>query len=354
MNILITGGAGFIGSNLVAHMVKTYANYTIVNFDKLTYAGNLESLKSVEGSKNYHFIKGDICDKVKVNEVFEEFKIDAVMHLAAESHVDRSILGPEEFLNTNMHGTFVMLEAARKYWNDNEAAEGIRRVFLNVSTDEVYGSLGAEGTFTEDSPYAPNSPYSASKAGADHLVRAYFKTYELPTVITHCSNNYGPYQFPEKLIPLMILNAIEGKDLPVYGDGLNVRDWIHVEDHCIALDMALHKGRLGETYNVGSDNEWENIRLVRTLCAILDEVSGASPVKPHEGLIKYVNDRPGHDLRYSIDSSKIKRELGWEASVSFEEGLRDTVKWYLGNLDWYERLRSGEYQDYYSKNYADR
>ncbi len=334
-------------------MVRKYPDYTIVNFDKLTYAGNLESLKSVEGAKNYHFVKADICDKAAVAKVLSEFKIDSIMHLAAESHVDRSILGPEEFLNTNMHGTFVMLEAARKHWSESEPIEAIRRVFLNVSTDEVYGSLGAVGTFTEASPYAPNSPYSASKAGADHLVRAYFKTYALPTVITHCSNNYGPYQFPEKLIPLMIMNAIEGKDLPVYGDGLNVRDWIHVDDHCKALDGVLHQGRLGETYNVGSDNEWENIRLVRTLCAILDEVSEASPVKPHDGLIKYVKDRPGHDQRYSIDSSKIKSELGWEALIGFEAGLRSTVKWYLENLGWCQRLRSGEYKDYYSENYKD-
>jgi dTDP-glucose 4,6-dehydratase len=318
MNILITGGAGFIGSNLVSHMVARYPGYKIVNLDKLTYAGNLENLKGVESNPNYTFIKGDIKDANLLKDVFTEHRIDALIHLAAESHVDRSILGPEEFLRTNVMGTFTLLETARSFWTEGALNKG---TFINVSTDEVYGSLREEGgRFTEESPYAPSSPYAASKAASDHLARAYCHTYGLPVITTNCSNNYGPFQFPEKLIPLMILNAVEGKPLPVYGDGLNVRDWLHVFDHCAALDLVLHKGKVGETYNIGANNEWRNIDIVKLICTILDEIEPSSPYSPHSSLIKYVSDRPGHDRRYAIDASKIRKELGWQPQYTFEKG----------------------------------
>jgi dTDP-glucose 4,6-dehydratase len=349
MNLLITGGAGFIGSNLVRHMVAGYPGYKIVNIDKLTYAGNLENLKGVESHSNYTFIKGDIGDVKLMEEVFTEHRIDAVIHLAAESHVDRSILGPEEFLSTNVMGTLVLLETARGFWT-----EGTKGLFLHVSTDEVYGSLEETGRFTEQSPYAPTSPYAASKAASDHLVRAYYHTYGVPVITTNCSNNYGPYQFPEKLIPLMILNALEGKSLPVYGDGLNVRDWLHVFDHCAALDLVLHKGKVGETYNIGGNNEWRNIDIVKLVCTIMDEIVPSSPYRPHSSLIKFVSDRPGHDRRYAIDASKIGKELGWCPQYSFETGLGDTLKWYLDNREWCDNVRKGEYMEYYEKNYLRR
>jgi len=350
MNLLITGGAGFIGSNFVRYMMGKYPDYRIVNYDNLTYAGNLESLKDVEKRKNYVFVKGDVLDSKLLDETFRKYSIDGVAHLAAESHVDRSIMNPVEFLKTNVMGTHAVLEATRKYWKENPSAT--RRVFLNVSTDEVYGSIEGK-SFTEDSNYNPNSPYSASKAGADHLVRAYGKTYGLPAITTHCSNNYGPYQFPEKLIPVVIFNAIEGKLIPVYGEGKNVRDWLYVDDHCKALDAVIHKGIQGETYNIGGDNEWTNIDLVRRICSILDELKPAK--EPYSSLIKFVTDRPGHDLRYSIDASKIRRELGWSpAPHAFEEALKETVKWYLANPDWINCVKSGEYTAYYEKNYKGR
>ena len=352
--ILVTGGAGFIGSNFIRYMLSAHSDYKIINIDKLTYAGNLENLKGVDDNPNYYFVKGDICDKGFVgallsgdHELFTERRedgpsgIDCIVNFAAESHVDRSILGPEEFLTTNIMGTFNLLEAARRNWEGNN-----NRLFLHVSTDEVYGSLGEEGLFTEETPFAPNSPYSASKASSDHLVRAYHHTYGLPVVTTNCSNNYGPYQFPEKLIPLVILNALDGKDLPVYGDGKNVRDWLYVGDHCKAIDVVLHGGRLGETYNIGGNNEWKNIDIVNLICSTLDEQVSSSSFTPHSSLIKFVKDRPGHDMRYAIDASKIKNELGWEPEYTFEKGIRDTIKWYLDNMEWCERVRSGEYRDY--------
>ncbi|MEE9613732.1 MAG: dTDP-glucose 4,6-dehydratase [Thermodesulfobacteriota bacterium] len=350
-NILITGGAGFIGSNTVRYMVEEYPGDKVVNLDSLTYAGNLENLEGLENRENYKFVKGDIADRPLVDKVFSEHKIDSVIHLAAESHVDRSIIAPEEFLTTNVMGTFTLLEAARNAWKEKGSKD---RIFLHVSTDEVYGSLGEEGLFSEESPYMPNSPYAASKAASDHLVRAYHHTYGLPVVTTNCSNNYGPYQFPEKLIPLIVLNALEGKELPVYGDGLQVRDWLYVRDHAMALDTALRKGKPGETYNIGGDNEWKNIDLVKLICAILDELVPASPDVPHSSLIKFVTDRPGHDRRYAIDAAKIKGELGWESQYPFESGIRETVKWYIENRPWCNRVRTGEYMDYYDKNYKER
>ncbi len=358
MNILITGGAGFIGSNLVDYMVKKYSDYNIINLDKLTYAGNLENLKAVEGSSNYKFIKGDICDKSFLEKLFKDHSIDSVMHLAAESHVDRSILGPEEFIDTNIKGTFNLLETTRGAWADSNGGFG-GHTFLHISTDEVYGSI-EEGLFTEDSPYRPNSPYAASKASSDHIVRSYNKTYGFPSIITNCSNNYGPYQFPEKLIPLVLLNALEGKTLPVYGDGGNIRDWLYVEDHASALDVALHKGEKGKTYNIGGNNEWKNIDVVKLICTILNELNekgeleSEPPVTPFENLIEFIKDRPGHDRRYAIDSSFIQKELGWRPAHSFEDGIRDTIKWYLGNMDWCSHVRSGEYKAYYDSNYKNR
>ncbi|MBS8265760.1 dTDP-glucose 4,6-dehydratase [Mesobacillus boroniphilus] len=336
MKLLVTGGAGFIGSNFVRYMVNKYPEYQIVNLDLLTYAGNLENLKDIEDKPNYKFVKGDLADREFINNLFEEEKFDYVLNFAAESHVDRSITHPEIFIRTNVEGTQVLLDASKKI--------GVKK-YLQVSTDEVYGTLGETGYFTEETPLAANSPYSASKAGADLLVRAYNETFGLPVNITRCSNNYGPYHFPEKLIPLMIINALHDKELPVYGDGLNVRDWLHVEDHCQAIDLVLHKGRDGEVYNVGGNNERTNIDIVKTILAQLG--------KP-ESLIKYVKDRPGHDRRYAIDATKLREELGWKPKYNFETGIEQTIKWYLENQEWWENIISGEYQEYFQSQYGDR
>ena len=332
--ILITGGAGFIGSNFVRYMLDKYPDYKITNLDKLTYCGNLENLKGIENNPNYNFVKGDITDNDLVLNISSD--VDYIINFAAESHVDRSIEDPGIFIKSNIIGTQVLLDAARE--------QEIKK-FLQVSTDEVYGSLGKTGYFTEQTPIAANSPYSASKAGADLMVRAYNKTFDLPVNITRCSNNYGPYQFPEKLIPLMISNALENKPLPVYGDGMNIRDWLHVYDHCTAIDLVLHQGKIGEIYNIGGNNEKPNIEIVKLILENLDK---------DESLIEYVNDRPGHDRRYAIDSSKIQKELGWKPKYTFETGINETIKWYLDNLDWMEKVKSGEYQDYYQKNYSNR
>lgn len=345
-NILVTGGAGFIGSALIRYII-TETEDTVVNLDKLTYAGNLDSLAEVSTSDRYTFEQVDICDQSEVARVFKQHQPDAVMHLAAESHVDRSIDGPATFIETNITGTFTLLDAARTYWSQlpRLAQDSFR--FHHISTDEVYGDLeGPDDLFTEETPYAPSSPYSASKASSDHLVRAWLRTYGLPTLITNCSNNYGPYHFPEKLIPLMILNALEGKPLPVYGKGNQVRDWLYVEDHARALYKVVTEGKVGETYNVGGHNEMQNIQVVRTLCAILEELSPEKPagVSRYEDLITYVQDRPGHDLRYAIDASKIKRELGWAPQETFESGIRKTVEWYLENQNWCQRVQDGSYQ----------
>ncbi len=334
MNILVTGGAGFIGSNFIKMIIKKYSKYNIINVDKLTYAGNLENLKGVEQSKRYKFYKTDICDIDELGKIFKENNIDNIINFAAESHVDRSILTPEIFIDTNVKGTMNLLELAKKYH--------IKK-YLQVSTDEVYGSLGKEGKFREDTPLAPNSPYSASKASADLLCRAYHKTFELPVIITRCSNNYGPYQFPEKLIPLMIYNAMNDKELPVYGDGKNVRDWIYVEDHCLGILTALEKGVSGSIYNIGGNSEKENIEIVKLILKNLDK-----PIS----LIKYVKDRPGHDKRYAIDTTKIKRELGWQPITTFEKGMEQTIKWYLDNMEWTKRCINGEYLKYYEQNYG--
>ena len=350
--LLVTGGAGFIGSNFVHHWCDNYPNDRVVVLDAVTYAGNPTNLASLEAKDNFRFIKGDICDASLVKEILESEKIDIIAHFAAESHVDRSILGPGAFVQTNVVGTYTLLEAFRQYWLAQETPEHYR--FLHVSTDEVYGSLSPKDPpFTETKAYAPNSPYSASKAGSDHLVRAYYHTYELPTIITNCSNNYGPYQFPEKLIPLMCINALLGKKLPVYGDGKNVRDWLYVGDHCSALDVVINNGSPGEMYNIGGNNEVENISLVHMLCQLMDKFAPDLPVEPTEKLITFVNDRPGHDRRYAIDATKIKTHLGWTPSVTIEEGLRLTVQWYLNNSEWWKPLLSQEYQDYYLKVYGD-
>lgn len=344
MTILVTGGAGFIGSNFIRLVLKERPSYKVINLDALTYAGNLENLRDVEGHPQYRFIKGNICDRNLVEEVFGDFKPNIVVNFAAESHVDRSIEDPRAFLETNIIGTYVLLETARKYWNQTEAKiQQLMDKFIQVSTDEVYGELGEYGYFTEESPLAPNSPYSASKASADMLARAYFKTYKLPVIITRCSNNYGQYQFPEKLIPLMITNALEDKELPVYGDGMNVRDWIHVEDHCRGILAALERGIPGEVYNFGCNNERKNIEIVEL---ILKELG-----KPRE-LIRFVKDRPGHDRRYAIDASKARKELGWEPKINFEEGIRSTIQWYIENKEWWQRIKSGEYREYYEKMYS--
>lgn len=336
MNILITGGAGFIGSNLVMYLLKKYPDVSIVNLDKLTYAGNLENLESVKADRRYHFEKGDICDRSSVEGILNRHAIDTIINVAAETHVDRSILGSAEFIQTNIVGTHVLLELARE--------KKIRK-FVQISTDEVYGSLGPSGKFTEETPLHPNSPYAASKASADTFVLAYHHTHGLPAVITRCSNNYGPFQFPEKLIPLMIANALNDKALPVYGDGMNVRDWLHVADHCSAIDAVLQRGRVGEVYNIGGSNEKTNIELIKLLLTLL---------KKPESLISFVKDRPGHDKRYAIDSSKIQKELDWKPAYTFERGIQETVEWYLQNRKWWERIISGEYKEYYATMYGNR
>ncbi len=349
--ILITGGAGFIGSNFVHHWCNNYNSDRVVVLDALTYAGNRRNLASLEDRANFKFVKGDICDRTLVDELLATEDIDTVAHFAAESHVDRSILGPGAFVQTNVVGTFTLLEAFRQRWLQRDKSQNDR--FLHVSTDEVYGSLGAnDPAFTETTPYTPNSPYSASKAGSDHLARAYYHTYGMPTIITNCSNNYGPYHFPEKLIPLMCINILLGKPLPVYGDGQNIRDWLYVGDHCRALDVVIHKGQPGETYNVGGNNEVKNIDLVRQICQLMDELAPDLPVSPAEKLITFVKDRPGHDRRYAINASKIKTELGWSPQETVTGGLRQTVKWYLEHRDWWQPLLSEEYQHYYQQVYS--
>ncbi len=336
MTILVTGGCGFIGSNFVRYMLEHHPEYSIINFDALTYAGNLENLTGIEDNPHYHFVKGDICKKEDIQSAVQKFGVDTIVNFAAESHVDRSILGPAVFVQTNVAGTGILLDVARE--------NGIKK-FLQVSTDEVYGSLGETGTFTETTPLHPNSPYAASKTSADLLALAYEHTFGLPVVITRCSNNYGPYQFPEKLLPLMIANALENKPLPVYGNGTNVRDWLYVNDHCAAIDVVLHNGKVGEVYNIGGNNEWKNIDIVKLL---LKELG-----KP-ESLITYVKDRPGHDLRYAIDATKIQTELGWTPSVTFEQGIKMTIDWYLKNESWWRRVMSGEYKEYYRTMYDER
>jgi dTDP-glucose 4,6-dehydratase len=346
-NILITGGAGFIGSHVVRRLVTHYPQYRIVNFDALTYAGNLANLTDVALLPNYVFVKGDITDEQAVNDVFSKYQIDTVVHLAAESHVDRSISDPLAFVKTNVLGTGNLLNAAKAHWQ----APYTDRLFYHISTDEVYGSLGDTGFFYEDTSYDPRSPYSASKAGSDHLVMAFYHTYHLPIIVSNCSNNYGPNHFPEKLIPLAINNIVNMKPVPVYGAGENVRDWLYVLDHAAAIDALLHKGRVGETYNIGGHNEWKNIDLIRLLCALCDEKLGR-PVGTSAELITFVKDRAGHDLRYAIDASKIKNDIGWVPSVTFEEGLSATIDWYLNNPEWLKEVTSGAYQQYYAKQYS--
>lgn len=345
--VLITGGAGFIGSHVVRLFVTKYPNYRIINLDALTYAGNLENLKDIEGAPNYIFEKVNILDSPELDRVFSAYQPDGIIHLAAESHVDRSILSPLDFVYTNVVGTVNLLNAAKKQWGKN--FEGKR--FHHVSTDEVYGALGDTGFFTEETPYDPHSPYSASKASSDHFVRAYADTYDMPTVVTNCSNNYGPYHFPEKLIPLFINNIINKKPLPVYGDGLYTRDWLFVKDHATAIDLVFHKGKTGESYNIGGFNEWKNIDLVKLLCRLMDEKLERKAGES-EQLITYVKDRPGHDRRYAIDASKINRELGWKPNVTFEEGLAQTIDWYLQNTEWLKHVTSGEYLNYYQIQYS--
>ena len=352
--IIVTGGAGFIGSNFLLQWLQ-HEPSRIVNLDSLTYAGNPGNLASVSDHPRYEFVRGDINDRGLVADLFRRNQPCAIVHFAAESHVDRSILGPEEFVRTNIHGTFSLLEEAKAYWSSLPDADKPNFRFLHVSTDEVYGSLGEnDDAFCEKTPYAPNSPYAASKAASDHLVRAYFHTYGLPTLTTNCSNNYGPFQFPEKLIPLIIHNALHGKALPVYGDGKNVRDWLYVGDHCSAIRCVLHGGRPGETYNIGGRSERRNIDVVRTICAVLDELRPDSAHKPHANLITYVTDRPGHDRRYAIDCSRIERELRWRPQVTFEAGIRNTVAWYLDHQDWVAGVTSGSYRDWIETQYAKR
>lgn len=345
-NILITGGAGFIGSHVIRRFVSNYPDYNIFNLDALTYAGNLENLKDIEGYSNYTFIHGNISDEKFINEIFSRYKFDSVIHLAAESHVDRSISDPLSFAKTNILGTMVLLNAFKNIWQNN----WVDKRFYHISTDEVYGTLGEVGLFTETTSYDPNSPYSASKASSDHFVRAYGETYNLPYVITNCSNNYGQQQFPEKLIPLFINNILNDKPLPVYGDGNYTRDWLYVIDHAIAIDLVFHKGLNAETYNIGGFNEWKNIDLVKILCQQMDSKLGKA-IGTSEKLITYVKDRPGHDLRYAIDATKINKELGWRPTVTFEEGLSETIDWYLNNEDWLNSVTSGNYQNYYKSQY---
>ena len=349
-NILITGGAGFIGSHVVRLFINKYPEYRIINLDKLTYAGNLANLHDVESASNYTFVKADICDFDKLIDIFSEYKIDGIIHLAAESHVDRSIKDPLTFARTNVMGTLCLLQAARQMWEEcPEKYDGKR--FYHISTDEVYGALRSDGTyFTESTKYDPHSPYSASKASSDHFVRAYHDTYGMPTIVTNCSNNYGPYQFPEKLIPLFINNIRQGKPLPVYGKGENVRDWLYVEDHARAIDLIFHKGKIADTYNIGGFNEWKNIDLIKVIKKTVDRLLGnAEGISEH--LITYVTDRAGHDLRYAIDSTKLKKELGWKPSLQFEEGIERTVRWYLDNQEWMDAITTGEYEEYYKMMY---
>lgn len=354
MKILVTGGAGFIGSAVIRHIISN-TSQSVVNVDKLTYAGNLESLVQVSQDSRYVFERVDICDRDQIDRVLREHQPDAIMHLAAESHVDRSISGPSEFIQTNIIGTYTLLEAARHYWAALDDARKADFRFHHISTDEVYGDLeGPDDLFTETTPYQPSSPYSASKASSDHLVRAWARTYGLPILVTNCSNNYGPYHFPEKLIPLIILNALEGKALPVYGKGNQVRDWLYVEDHARALYKVVTEGVVGETYNIGGHNEMQNIEVVHALCSLLDELRPQSAHRPHAGLITYVQDRPGHDRRYAIDASKIQRELDWSPLETFETGIRKTVEWYLNNAEWVARVKSGSYQQWIDQNYTDR
>jgi dTDP-glucose 4,6-dehydratase len=349
-SILVTGGAGFIGSNFIRYSLGKKPEWRITNLDALTYAGNPANLENLlpEQNDRYRFMHGDIRDAKFLSELFQKEKFDGIFHFAAESHVDRSILGPSAFIETNINGTFNLLETALQYWK----REGADFKFLHVSTDEVYGSLGPQGYFTENTPYDPSSPYSASKAASDHLVKAYFRTFGFPAVVTNCSNNYGPYQFPEKLIPLMILNIMEKKELPVYGDGKNIRDWLYVVDHCEALMAVFDKGNLGEVYNIGGSAEFQNIEIVNLLCDILDKELGRSGMDSSAGLVKFVKDRPGHDRRYAIDASKIRKELGWKPAYNFKDAIKDTVRWYLNNLDWVDSVRSGEYRKWIQKNYG--
>ena len=346
-SILITGGAGFIGSHLVRLFVTQYPMYKIVNLDKLTYAGNLGNLKDIEGHANYHFVKGDITNLSLLSQLFNDHRFTAVLHCAAESHVDRSIADPLAFVNTNVMGTAALLQAANNFWGTDSKD----KIFYHISTDEVFGSLGASGFFTEETAYDPRSPYSASKASSDHMVRAFYHTYKLPVKISNCSNNHGPYHFPEKLIPLCIHNIINNKPLPIYGKGENIRDWLYVEDHVKAIDLIFHKGRVGETYAIGGNNEWTNIKLVKELCRQMDEKLGREK-GTSEKLITYVKDRAGHDMRYAIDSSKLKNELGWEPLLQFEEGISKTIDWYLDNAAWLDDVTSGEYQHYYEEQYG--
>jgi dTDP-glucose 4,6-dehydratase len=355
-NVLVTGGAGFIGSNFIRYLLKVEPEIQVTNLDALTYAGRLENLNDLPGEKRHKVIIGDINDRVLVDDILRQHQIDTIVHFAAETHVDRSILGPSQFIQTNVFGTFTLLEAARQYWLEEKGTDEHTVRFHHISTDEVYGTLEPEEpAFSENTPYAPNSPYAASKASSDHLVRAYHHTYGLKTTITNCSNNYGPYQFPEKLIPLMILNAIEGRPLPVYGDGKQIRDWLFVEDHCEAIWRVLKDGKIGETYNIGGDNQPTNLEVVLSICAIMDQLRPNVPYAPHEDLIRYVPDRPGHDRRYAMDITKIKQELGWKPDQSLDSGLLRTIQWYLDNREWIEKIQEKQdYQQWLDRNYVKR
>lgn len=354
-NVLVTGGSGFIGANFVRLALNTLPDCRIINLDKLTYAGNPANLADIEKDPRYRFLQGDICDRELIDSIFSEEQIDTVVHFAAESHVDRSISGPGEFIQTNIVGTFTLLDAARKAWITSPQPQTTSPRFLHVSTDEVYGSLGETGYFREQTPYDPRSPYSASKASSDHLASAYYHTYGLSVLITNCSNNYGPFQFPEKLIPLIISNALEGKELPVYGDGKNIRDWLYVVDHCSAILAVLQKGTIGETYNIGGNSEKQNIEVVTTICDVLDEKVGTLPSgEPRRNLIRFVKDRAGHDRRYAIDATKIREELGWTPSLAFADGIRQTIDWYLDNPEWIASVRDGSYQQYFETMYSER